>query len=613
VKLPDGTYACDPMSGDGCDGGRGDGGSDAGPDAGPPRDAGFPADLCINTWCWDHPRPVGLVTLRTVFELSHEDVWVAGGFGNLLHFDGKQWQQIPTGVTTALNHVWAYDHWSVWVVGAAGSIFEWDGTELVHHDAGVGSDLRSVAGLNPNDVWITGNNGLVLHWDGQEWSKPVIIEPSGDLYTLDFWSPTRAFAMGEFGLELNGMNWSQVPQPPDAGRIYATWAPSPSEIWAVGDLGGLYRNLTSDLADGGGWDVLDSGTTDTVNAVWSLGPDHSFWGSFNGGLWENDNGSVTEPSTQRISAIHGRADNDVWAVGNGTLLHRSVAGAYFDNLMPSTDWNYNIESVAVLPSGLAYAVGDTHAVMVRDAGVWSRLPIENNINYGPLHHVWADGRGDIIVVGGDPMKIGYWDAGVGRIVAAPNVAPAGDVYGVWGSSGDDVWAVGQQSYFAHSDGGQWVETYLPQGLASDFNAVWGSGPDDVYIVGNNSRVLHWDGMMFNDESLPGTETLSCVTGLSAAEVYVGDYYSGAIYRRTGPGMWVAEMTPGNHIRGLATYKGEVYAAGDYGTVLHRQSTGDWVQMVVPIDPGQTYFYGIAGASGAGLLAGGTYGQLIFFK
>jgi photosystem II stability/assembly factor-like uncharacterized protein len=211
------------------------------------------------------------------------------------------------------------------------------------------------------------------------------------------------------------------------------------------------------------------------------------------------------------------------------------------------------------------------------------------------------------------MKIAYWDAGVERMVVEPGVSPAGEVYGVWASSPQDIWAVGQYSYFGHSDGGTWAETYLPQGLSSDFNAVWGSGPNDVYIVGTNSRVLHWDGIVFNDESLPGTEALTCVVGKSAAEIYVGDLYTGAVYRRADAGSWVAENTPGFHVHGLATYNGEVYAACDTGAVLRRQPTGDWVQMPVPVDPGLAYFNGIGSSPGEGMLLVGYSGQILYLK
>lgn len=63
---------------------------------------------------------------------------------------------------------------------------------------------------------------------------------------------------------------------------------------------------------------------------------------------------------------------------------------------------------------------------------------------------------------------------------------------VWGTSPNDVWAVGSGGTILHYDGAVWTPT--PSGVENTFNAVWGSGPNDVYVVSSTQVILHGTGM-----------------------------------------------------------------------------------------------------------------------
>src|SRR5215471_10300124 len=64
-------------------------------------------------------------------------------------------------------------------------------------------------------------------------------------------------------------------------------------------------------------------------------------------------------------------------------------------------------------------------------------------------------------------------------------------YGVWGSSGRDVFAVGDNGTIRHYDGNTW--SLQTSGTNSTLEGVWGSSSSDVFAVGWSSTVLHYNG------------------------------------------------------------------------------------------------------------------------
>lgn len=65
--------------------------------------------------------------------------------------------------------------------------------------------------------------------------------------------------------------------------------------------------------------------------------------------------------------------------------------------------------------------------------------------------------------------------------------------GIWGSSKDDVWAVGSGGSIFHWDGATWTPTPPSTPLKNTFRAIWGSGPKDVWVASATDLILHSDG------------------------------------------------------------------------------------------------------------------------
>ncbi|HZD05030.1 MAG TPA: hypothetical protein VE173_08930, partial [Longimicrobiales bacterium] len=103
---------------------------------------------------------------------------------------------------------------------------------------------------------------------------------------------------------------------------------------------------------------------------------------------------------------------------------------------------------------------------------------------------------DVFAVGSGGV-LHYDGSGWSRMPTPPH----GGLLGVWGSSGDDVFALGIGGVILHYDGAGWRRMPAPD-RNGDLLAIWGNSPRDVFAVGDRqwwgpggccSDVLHYDG------------------------------------------------------------------------------------------------------------------------
>ena len=73
----------------------------------------------------------------------------------------------------------------------------------------------------------------------------------------------------------------------------------------------------------------------------------------------------------------------------------------------------------------------------------------------------------------------------------PSTPAAAQLFGVSGSSSNNVWAVGSGGTGLHYDGNQWSRS--PTGTTQTLSAVWSDSPDDAWAVGSAGTVLRWSG------------------------------------------------------------------------------------------------------------------------
>ncbi|MDF2697105.1 MAG: Type fimbrial biosis protein PilY1, partial [Labilithrix sp.] len=120
---------------------------------------------------------------------------------------------------------------------------------------------------------------------------------------------------------------------------------------------------------------------------------------------------------------------------------------------------------------------------------WTSVDSQSTLR---LEAIWGSSPDDIWAVG-DKGIIRRMKKGATRWEIIPSPTQE-QLHGVWGSAADDVWAVGDRGTILHFDGTEWKPSLaaFTLGKKPDLRGVWGSSKDDVWIVGE-SGALHYTG------------------------------------------------------------------------------------------------------------------------
>ena len=226
-------------------------------------------------------------------------------------------------------------------------------------------------------------------------------------------------------------------------------------------------------------------------------------------------------------------------------------------------------------SDQAYAVGGTEdegLAMRHDGETWER--VEFGLEVPLLTWAWGFGDNDVTMVGNEGTIIHY-DGDDWTVQPAPTDQ---NLWGVWGDSPDDLWAVGGRGHDAgeatllHYDGESWESWEVPdleRGNVFAFFKVWGTSSDNVYVVGQSGAVLHYDGDDWSELQVgasddlislwgTGPDNIVAVGGRNSGVVSVFDgneWRSGTLPRFPGlNGIWMNEPD-------------RAYAVGVFGTIL----------------------------------------------
>jgi hypothetical protein len=213
-----------------------------------------------------------------------------------------------------------------------------------------------------------------------------------------------------------------------------------------------------------------------------------------------------------------------------------------------------------------------------DGTQWTRLQTGATAD---LWWVFGFAGGPIYMGGSGGTILRYQDG-----TFTPMTTPTSDtVFGIWGSSPSDVWAVGgalggASGAFAWKvDGDAWVPAEgFPAELAAD-SVVWkiyGASADDVWLVGTNGLVVHWDGDTFTPDDTGAGESLFTVHHAGGRYVAVGGFGTATVLENDGDG-WVSASPAGAPpLIGVFMTEDGGWAVGQFGSVYRRESEG-WVE------------------------------------
>jgi len=514
-----------------------------------------------DNWVWQNPLPQGN-NLGGVWGRAPDDVFVVGGGGTILHYDGSSWSLMSSGTSNNLNGVWGSGLNDVFAVGENGTILHYNGTNWNPMDSGFIYGFYGVWGSGPNDVFAVGSQCNIFHYNGSSWTN-VYSHSHG--------------------------NWS---------HLRSVWGSSSTDVFAVGDNGTILHY------NGSSWSLMSSGTSKHLHGVWGSGPNDVFAVGFNGTILRY-NGSSWNPisSSGDFYSVWGSGSDDVFVVGGGGTIRHYDGSSWYPMISGTQN---NIYGVWGSGPEDVFAVGVGCNILHYDGINWSFLyKISWRITTYDLNSIWGNSPNDVFAVAssGSKDKILHYDDGNWSNTGGPDK----NLYGVWGCSSIDVFAVGASGTIVRYNGSGWIP--MSSGTTQNLNGVWGSGPNDIFAVGNAGTIIRYNGSSWSSMSSGTSNKLNGVWGSSSIDVFaVGA--SGTIVRYNGTNWSSMSSGTTQNLNGVwGSGPNDVFAVGDAGTII-RYNGSSWSSM----SSGTTYnLRGVWGSGPNDVFAVGFNGTILHYN
>jgi hypothetical protein len=194
---------------------------------------------------------------------------------------------------------------------------------------------------------------------------------------------------------------------------------------------------------------------------------------------------------------------------------------------------------------------------------------------------WIFGfSGGPVFMGGSGGAILKYEGGSFERMTTPGT---GVVFGIWGASADDVWAVGGQfgggggGFAWHYDGSTWTaDETAPNDITLFKNN--GRNASDMWIVGEAGTTVHWDGGALTREDVP-TDASFFSIGCSSARCLAvgGEVGRGVVYENEGSGWNSARKDDSQELRGACVASDtSASAVGNSGVLMDRSDADGWL-------------------------------------
>ncbi len=382
--------------------------------------------------------------LQQIWAAGPDDIYVAGGFNSesvILHFDGAEWSTVFSDMGGELSAIWGRSGNDVYAAGLFGRVLHYDGvawselgalpeSRVIRNLSGSGDKLwlaadsgilelegdqlsfavrwpinwsiEALGGCAPTDVFAvgigpvsgTGSQGLIVRREGTDWN-PMQIPSTGSLHGVWCSSPGDVFAVGADStvLHYDGSGWTKLSLPVAPGWLNGVWASSPSEVFVVGENGSILRG------DGNQWEVLDSGTHERLRAVWGTSP-IDVYAAGDGVLLHYDGKVWSKEASAQIRSLWGADKDNVFAAAQGSILRREGTvwvkaheEPYSAQLGYAEYWGIAGSSASEL-----FAVGSSTVTQLQGGKYETASDFPN-----ALRSVWFAGPGSALAAGGPNM------------------------------------------------------------------------------------------------------------------------------------------------------------------------------------------------------------------
>lgn len=256
-----------------------------------------------------------------------------------------------------------------------------------------------------------------------------------------------------------------------------------------------------------------------------------------------------------------------------TVVHEQLPGALL------SVWGTGADDVWTVGGDARDGTGPL--VLHYDGSAWER--IETGETEGDLWWVFGFDGGPIYMGGAGGVILRYEGGSFTKMDTPGN----GTVFGIWGASPSDVWAVGGQAdkegFAWKVNGDTWEpEPSLPAADVTDA-AIWkvyGRSASDAVLVGSSGLSYTWDGTALSPADTGVGSSLFTVHASAERYVAVGGFGTGIVVEYDGSTWTDLSPTSGivNGLTGVVLSGSEGgYAVGQFGAVYER-SAGSWTEV-----------------------------------
>ncbi|MHB8879575.1 MAG: WD40/YVTN/BNR-like repeat-containing protein, partial [Myxococcaceae bacterium] len=356
------------------------------------------------------------------------------------------------------------------------------------------SDYLGMWGSSANRIWLVGTAPVIRRYDGTGYADEDVAWPPevGEQrfaavhgYGAD---GGNVWAVGDLGLVYR-RTASSTPQWTERssglhGRLFAL-AFDGDQPYAVGAAGAVLTRIDN------AWEVSDPRTYAELDDVWAGGGEVVAVGGAiarrRGGSWR-----VEEPLPPAVAALEGiaGAPGEQWAVGRlysgGAAVLRSIDGGAFTLAPPAPPGVSELWDVFWAGPGDVWVSGSNGHVSHRQQdGGW----VDETQGWATLYGLWGTDGGELWAVGSSAAVHHRNAGGSWGQVTIPGADPTHAFWDVGGSAANDVWVCGEDGIF-HFDGGEWSRPKLPVELINGdgIESVRAHG-SMVFAVGTKGTIL----------------------------------------------------------------------------------------------------------------------------
>ncbi len=559
---------------------------------------------------------MGTNIIRALWGSSAGDIFAAGWYGMIQHYDGSQWQSMDSGTDTALRHIWGYDRHTVYAVGgdsSSGIILRYDGSRWQTEYQATDEIFYWVWGSSPDNIYAVGDSdaegGIILHYNGTQWRKTG---PEGYADFSSIWGSSAAdiFVAGKNGIILHydGTDWSEM----DSGskeNLSCIWGNAPDDVFAVAPGTILHY-------DGSIWTEMKGGEGRNFYSVWGTSGDNVYAVGNKGMILHYDGRQWSEAESGTdlgLWGIWGNGENEIYAAGvDAQVLHYdgrqwktlkekdlryNGIWSFHDERGGSSVYDDNIRAVAVGENGsiLAYdgtewketekgfypdlnalwgrsvweifAAGDEGTILMYNGSKWHKAESGTYENLYGIHGLGEESGTDLFAVGGNGTVL-HFDGNRWQSLDSPAAAT---LYGVWAAPAENIagyrlFAAGRDGTILQYDGKDWQMQQLGSFF---FYSIWGSSLSDIYAVGSSGRIFHFDGIRWHSAENGVNTTFRGIWGTAADNVYACGY--GKILHYNGR-EWTENSAPKRMLSSIwGTSAADFFVAGWDSTIIRYRS------------------------------------------